>query len=244
MIELGAPHSGETVLELAAGPGDTGFAAAELLGDGGRLLSTDFAPEMVETARRLAARHGLGNVDFAVVDATAIPLPDAGVDLVLCRFGLMLIPDMAGVAAEIARVLRPGGRAVLAVWAEPERNPWIGVLGTVARTHGWLEPPEPDAPGPFRLSDPARFRAVVESGGLHVESLEEVPVEWHASSRDEWWETVLDMSPTAGALAAELGQARFDELRILSEQAIDRFVQPDGSVHMPGVAHVLLATAE
>jgi ubiquinone/menaquinone biosynthesis C-methylase UbiE len=58
-----APRRGDTVLELCAGPGETGFAAAELLGEEGRLLSTDFSAEMVAVARRRGAELGLRNVD-------------------------------------------------------------------------------------------------------------------------------------------------------------------------------------
>ena len=64
-----APEPGDTVLELAAGVGDTGFEAAAIIGERGRLLSTDFSPEMVDAARRRGAELGLGNVDHRVLDA-------------------------------------------------------------------------------------------------------------------------------------------------------------------------------
>jgi protein-L-isoaspartate O-methyltransferase len=69
-----APRPGETVLELSAGPGDTGFAAAAIVGEQGRLISTDFSPDMVEVARRRGAELGLENVDYRVVDAERIEL--------------------------------------------------------------------------------------------------------------------------------------------------------------------------
>ena len=154
MVELLAPRAGETILELAAGTGDTGFLAAERLGPSGRLLSTDVAPEMVEAARRRAAELGLTNVDFRVLDAAAIDVPDASVDGVLCRFGLMLVDDVEGAFAEVRRVLRPGRPASIAVWAEPERNEWMTAAAQSALALGLTERPDPGAPGPFRLAIP------------------------------------------------------------------------------------------
>ena len=110
MIELLEPVPGQRILDLAAGPGETGFIVLPLIQPGGELLSTDAAPEMVEVARRRAATLGLDGVEFAVEDAARLTLPDDSVDGIICRFGLMLVPDMESAAAEIARVLRPGGR--------------------------------------------------------------------------------------------------------------------------------------
>jgi SAM-dependent methyltransferase len=78
---------GQTLLELACGPGDTGLAAAPLLGPAGRLIMTDFAPNMVDAARRRGAELGLTNVQYRVMDAERMDLPDAAVDGVLCRWG-------------------------------------------------------------------------------------------------------------------------------------------------------------
>jgi ubiquinone/menaquinone biosynthesis C-methylase UbiE len=79
-----APYPDETVLELGAGTGDTGFAAAAILGERGRLISSDFSPAMVEVARRRGAQLGLGNVDYRVIDAERIELGEGSIDGVLC----------------------------------------------------------------------------------------------------------------------------------------------------------------
>ena len=106
----------------------------------------------------------------------------------------MLVPEMDRAAAEIGRVLRPGGRAVLAVWASSRLNPWMTATGKAALELGLVDAPDHDAPGPFRLSDPDRLRSVVAAAGLRIERVEEVPVAWAASSLDEWWETSRDTS--------------------------------------------------
>ncbi len=230
------------MLELAAGPGDTGFIAAETLGPDGLLLSTDFAPEMVAAARRRAAELGVENVEFRVEDASSIDLSDGAVDGVICRFGVMLVPDPAQALAEIARVLRPQGRTVLAVWASSGDNDWMTAAGRSAVELGLMERPDPGAPGPFRLADPDELRRLVTEAGLRVEALEDVRILWRAASVDEWWQTVRDLSQMLTTLleratAAE-GQAIFDG----AERRLADYVAEDGSLEVPGLARAMLAT--
>src|ERR671910_1221736 len=132
-----APRPGETVLELSAGPGDTGFAAAAIVGERGRLISTDFSPDMVEVARRRGAELGLQNVDYRVMDAERIELDSDSVDGVLCRFGYMLMANPAAALGETRRGLGPPRRFALGGWGAAERNPWaaIGRPPLVGRGH-------------------------------------------------------------------------------------------------------------
>lgn len=134
------PRPGETVLELGAGTGETGFEAAALLGDDGQLVSTDFSPEMVEVARRRGTELGLGNVDYRVIDAERIELDSGSVDGVLCQSTYMLTADPAAALAETRRVLRPGGRLALSVWGAPDRNPWASIGGMILVERGHLPP--------------------------------------------------------------------------------------------------------
>src|SRR5215472_11689156 len=78
------PRQGQRVLEIAAGPGDTGFLAAKLLG-AGRLVSTDLSPEMVDAARKRGAELGIRNAEYRVLDAQSMDLPDASFDGIVCR---------------------------------------------------------------------------------------------------------------------------------------------------------------
>jgi SAM-dependent methyltransferase len=242
MVELLDPRPGQLLLELAAGPGETGFRALPLLGPGGELLSTDVAPEMVEVARRRAAELKLSDVRFAIENAADLSLADDSVDAVLCRFGLMLVPEMDRAAAEIARVLRPGGRTVLAVWASSRVNPWMTAGGRAALELGFADPPEREAPGPFRLSEPGRLQTVVEATGLTVERVEDVPVAWAASSLDEWWEASKDTSRMLSMLLARLTQDEAQALRERAETHLREYVADDGTIAVPGLARVVLAT--
>jgi SAM-dependent methyltransferase len=229
------PQRGETVLELAAGPGDVGYAAAPLLGDDGCLISSDFSPEMVEVARRRAAELGLTNVEHRLIDAERIELEDDSVDGVLCRFGYMLMADPVAALAETRRVLRPGGRLALAVWREAPRNPWISVAGRVLVERGLVGPPEPGAPGMFTMASDERTRELLEGAGLAIERMEDVPVLFRYANVDEYVATARD---TGGMFARVWDEASEEQRRALPVQLQEAFTPfaVDGGYELPGVA--------
>ncbi len=242
LVELLDPRPGETILELAAGPGDTGLLAAGALAPGGRLVSTDVAPEMVEAARRRAAELALGElVSFAVEDMESLSFADASFDGALCRWGLMLVPDMQAAAAEIARVLRPEGRIALAVWADPDDNDWMTAAGRSALELGLVERPDPDAPGPFRLAREGALESLLTEAGLAVERVEDVSVTWRAASLDAWWEIARDTSRSLAVILESTTAEDAEAIRAGAERRLERYVQPDGSLTVPGRTFVALA---
>src|SRR3954452_22645010 len=166
---------GQTVLELACGPGETGLLAAERVRPGGKLIATDAAEPMVELVRQRAAQLGLDDVEARVMDAEWIDLPTASVDAVVCRWGYMLLADPGAALRETRRVLRPGGRVALAAWSAPEQNPWMSLPSRVLLEQGLVEEQDRRAPGPFSWADPAVVqRALAEAGfaDVRVEPLE------------------------------------------------------------------------
>jgi SAM-dependent methyltransferase len=242
LVELLDPRPGETILELAAGPGDTGLLAAPALAPGGRLVSTDVAPEMVEAARRRAAELGQEElVSFAVEDMQSLSFADASFDGAVCRWGLMLVPDMQSAAREIARVLRPGGRIALAVWADPDDNDWMTAAGRTALELGLVERPDPDAPGPFRLAREGALESLLAEAGLRVEQVEDVSVTWRAPSLSAWWDVARDTSRSLVVILEGLGGDDVEAIRAGAERRLEPYVRPDGSLAVPGRTHVALA---
>jgi SAM-dependent methyltransferase len=236
-----APRPGDTVLELSAGAGDTGFAAAAIVGERGRLISTDFSPDMVEVARRRGAELGLANVDYRVVDAERIELDADSVDGVLCQSGYMLMADPAAALSETRRVLRPRGRLALSVWGAPERNPWAAIGGRFLVERGHMPPPEPGAPGIFSMAREERTRALLEGAGFTAVRLQEVPVRWPFRSLDEYESWVTEV---AGAFAIVVRGLPEDERKALRSQLTEAFTPfaTNGGYGLPGVALCAVAS--
>jgi SAM-dependent methyltransferase len=229
-----APKRGEVILELAAGPGGTGFAAAPLVGEEGRVISTDFSPDMVGVGRRHAAELGLTNVEHRVLDAQDMDLEDDSVDGVLCRWGYMLMFDPAAALAETRRVLRSGGHLALAVWREAARNPWVSLAGRVLVGLGLVPPPEPDAPGMFTMARDERIRELLEGAGFEVERVEDVSVLFRYANVDDYVASAYD---TGGMFSRAWDAASDDERRALKERLAEAF-EPfarDGGYELPGV---------
>jgi SAM-dependent methyltransferase len=208
----------------------------------GRLVTSDVAPEMVEVARRRATELGVNDVAFAVEDAASLSFDDASFDGVLWRWGPMLVPDMEAAIGEVRRVLRPGGRAAIAVWASPSANEWMTASGRAALELGLVDPPDRDAPGPFRLAGDGLLKEALEHGGLHVDVVEDVALTWQAPSLGEWWSISLDMSRTLALLAERLTPDELTAVEKRAEELLAGYVQPDGTLAVPSLARVALAT--
>lgn len=243
MVDAIDPQPGHRVLELAAGSGDTGFLAAELIEPGGTLISSDVVDEMLDQARARAAELGVTNVEFRTIDAEWIDLPTAGLDGVLARWLYMLLADPATALRETRRVLRPGGRLALAAWADPADNPWAAAPRVELAAVGVITPPPADAPDMFAFRDPQRIVGLLEETGFEDIVVEQVPVVWRYASLDDWWDTTLDISPTVSRAVGALTPAQRDDLRDALDARLARYVADDGSVVLPGVTHVAAAGA-
>jgi ubiquinone/menaquinone biosynthesis C-methylase UbiE len=107
-------REGETVVDLGSGGGLDVFLASAKVGTNGRAIGIDMTPEMIDLARRNAARGNDGqpftNVEFHLATIDKLPLPDNSVDCVISNCVINLAPDKSAVFQEIARVLKPGGR--------------------------------------------------------------------------------------------------------------------------------------
>ena len=242
MVAAIAPQPGQTVLELAAGAGETGFLAAQMLGPEGKLISTDGAEAMVEGARRRSAELGLDNVEHRAMEAEWIDLPTASVDAVLCRWGYMLLADPEAALRETRRVLRPGGRVALAAWDAPERNPWQATIGAVLLERGLAEPPDPDAPSMFAFAAPGVVEHLLDATGFDDVVVDHIDIAFNAASFDEWWEMQFDVSPALSTALAGLDPTALDELHEEIGARYAPYADEGGALRLPGRALVASAS--
>jgi SAM-dependent methyltransferase len=243
MIEQTHLSPGQRVLELAAGPGDTGFLAAELIRPGGTLLSTDAAETMLEVARARAAQLGIDNVEFKRVELEWIDLETASVDVVLCKWGLMFSLDPEAALREARRVLRPGGRIALAAWDEPRVNAWATIPTQALVEFGHIEPPDPDAPGMFVLSRPGRLQELLEAAGFVDVLVTSVVTPRSFDGVAEYVAETREVSSFFGELFDGVTEDQRAEVTSRIEELAKPFTGADGSISFSGRSLVAAADA-
>ncbi len=228
MIRRLDPQPGDTVLEMAAGLGDTGFMAARLVGESGRVIITDFAPGMVAAARRRAEEVGVENVEFRTLDAERMGLETNSVDGVLCRWGYMLMIDPAAAFAETRRVLRPGGRLAFSVWAASERNPWVSLASRILAELGHTPPPDPEAPGAFSMADSGRIRELVVGAGFAEPEIDELPFRRRFANQDAYWRFLVETGASMATVLRSLPPEARDTVRERVHEAARPFHSGEG----------------
>jgi SAM-dependent methyltransferase len=239
--ELG-PQEGDTVLELAAGVGDTGFEAARIVGERGRLVTSDFSPAMLDAARRRGSELGLTNVEYRLIDAERIDLVDDSVDGVLCRFGYMLLADPEAGFAETRRVLRPGGRVALAVWGAPEQNPFFTIVGMTLVQRGHVPPPEPPpAPGIFSLASADRLGGLLRAAGFANVRTKEVHGQFVVPDVEAYLSLIADTAGPVGLALRALGASDRADVAADVQDGLRRFVTSKG-YEVPCVALCAVAS--
>ena len=247
MIEALNPQPGHVVLEAAAGLGDTGLLAAELVHPGGRVIISDGAEGMVEAAKRHAKERGIANVEVTPMELEWLDMSAASVDGILVRFGYMLVPDPETALRDARRVLRPGGRIALAVWDRPEDNPWLALGTSVLAAHGLTEPFSPTSvePGPFSLSGEGQVQELLGTTGFVLPHVVRVPVAFRSPSAAAARANFVEFSDRATTALA----AASEEDRAAATAAIEEAFAahpdpegPEGAIALPG--SVLVASAD
>jgi len=226
MLEAAGLKSGDHVLDIAAGTGDQSIFAARLVGPGGSILATDSSAEMLGTAARVVQQEGLTNVTTRVMDAQQLDLQDNAFDAVICRLGLMLIPNLQQALREIRRVLQPGGKLAALVWSAPENNPLFALpLAIASKYAGGASSPRPH---PFALSDPTVFERELTETGFSEIITRALPFQSHYASLDAFLHSTARRL-TAGVIE-QLSQQEQQHLLEELRQAVSQFEGAHGLV--------------
>jgi SAM-dependent methyltransferase len=247
MIDAIAPQPGERVLELAAGLGETGMLAAELVAPMGGVIVSDQAEAMLSGARERAISLGLSNVEFRVLNAEWIDLPVASVDAVLCRWGYMLMADPLAALVETRRVLRPGGRIALAVWDAIEQNPWafLPTRELIERdlSAGWAGSSQSWTPGMFALASSERLTVLLQEAGFGEVQVEALDLRRRHSNFEEFWDSTLDLSRALHDAVLDRPESEIAEIHASLAERFAPYTAADGSLDIPGRTLVAFAGA-
>jgi SAM-dependent methyltransferase len=197
VVERLAPQGGDAWLDLACG---TGAVAEQAASGGADVTGIDLAPVLIETARERADAQGL-EIDYAVGDAESLDVADASFDKVSSTCGIMFAPDHEAVAAELARITKPGGRVALANWTP---------TGGLAKMFRVMAPylPAPPPSSPFDWGDEARVTELL--GDAFELDLEERVSTLRVPSGEAYWELFSTSYGPTKTLADGLGDRRED----------------------------------
>ena len=216
-------RAGLRVLDLGSGTGYPALLAAQTVGINGSVVGIDLAEHMLAVAERKAKLLDFHNVSFKTCDVTTLPFESASFDAVTSRFCLMFLPEIAKAAAEIKRVLKPGGWVATAVWSAQEQNPSIGLAMAMVKQVIDLPPPDPTAPGVFRLAKPGELASMFEHAGLADVADQEFLGEWSYGSTDEYYTSLMEIAAPVQNLMATLSEAQRQEVKRLIIQAASQF---------------------
>ncbi len=240
VVENARIESGNTVLDIATGPGEPALSLAALVGPEGKVFGIDPIPGMIEAARRAADSLALKNVQFEVASADHLPFSDDTFDAVICRFGAMFFPSPVDAVRELLRVVKPGRKLVLAVWHFADKNPFHYLLSRVIDRHVPPAPPDPDAFDAFRFAAPGKLQKVLnEAGAVTVsERLFQFAIQAPISAED-FWAMRREMSDTFRAKIASLSADQLAEVNLESLGSLREYAT-DGGLSLP--AEVLIVS--
>ena len=235
VVERAEIAAGDDVIDLACG---TGNAALLATARGARVVGIDSAPRLLEVARQRAQAQNL-ELDLRQGDLLSLPVEDAAADIVLSVFGVIFAADPAGSLREVARILRPGGRALVTAWVPA--GPIDAMLGAMGRIIGRVT--QAPAPQRFAWSDPGVVGSLAAAAGLTLEETSPAALAIRDRSPESYVAAGQE-HPMALAMRATIEQAGVEAEVEAAMTAVLRDANEDPSgflVHSPYVIHHLLA---
>lgn len=230
VLEAAHVAAGDHVIDVACGTGLAARAAVARVGPIGHVAGVDIDPGMIALARTLAP-----GVDFRQAPADRLPFDDASFDAAVSSFGLMFYPDRLAAAREMRRILRPGGRAAVAVWDALDRSePYSLEIDLLARHAGSQAADALRAP--FSAGDRSALEALLTEAGLadvtadtHVGTARFPSVRGMVEADLRGWLPVMGVA---------LDESRIETILAEAEIVLTDYVTADGTVVFEAPAHI------
>ncbi len=231
-MDLAEIQPGQQVLDVATGIGEPAVTAARRVGPAGRVIAIDITPQMLEIARMRTTELGLDQIDFREMDAEALDLPENSFDIILCRFGLMFLPNLQIDLSQMRRLLLPDGRLIAAVWGLPQKVPFASIPVSVALRELHVPPPPPEMPGLFRLADVGALEQLLGQAGFMQVYIEPVILTFEWFSPDEFVSFHQEILTQLNAVLAKYSIERQAEVWQAIAEAVQQYTMPDGTLRM------------
>jgi SAM-dependent methyltransferase len=230
---------GARLLDVATGPGTVAQAAAAVLGPAGRVTACDISPAMLAIARAAPEQPDAAPIEYIESPAAPLAAATGSQDVVTCQQGLQFVPDRAAAIAEMSRVLRPGGRVAVAVWATIEECPSMAALESAIRDQLGDEPADRYRSGPWGMPDGASLALLLESGGFT-----DVKVDKHALlAVFPGGSAQLSASLAASAVAGDVANLSAEDRADLDQRITDQLMPLMVGGAVEAVLHSNVATA-
>ena len=242
LVALAEIEQGQRVLDIATGIGEPAVTAAHRVGPGGQVVAIDQAPQMLEIARKRAAALDLQNIQFIELNAENLDRLEGHFDAALCRWGLMLMPQLVPTLQGIRERLVPGGRFATSVWSTPARVPTMSLPLEVLRQFIEVPAPPPNTPGAFSLADSKVLeQAFIQAGWSSVSSSPLELIMELDSSRD-YVSFMRAISPSFNALVASQSPEQQERIwQAIEDTTQKRYGSANEDVRIPAETICTLA---
>ena len=240
LVELAEIKPGSKVLDIATGIGEPALTAAKQVGNTGHILAIDISPQMLSFAKERAISLGLQEaVEFKEGDAETIDLPSSTFDAALCRWGLMFLPNPKAGLSNIYESLVKGGHFAAAVWASPEKVPFISVPMNIVLKE--KNSPLPRTLGPFSMSDQNNLKKFFEESGFIHTAIERIKVISDFESSDDFAAFTIDHGGPAlqKVLAGETNERKQQIEKAISKGS-EKYADSTGKVRFENEAILIV----
>jgi len=244
LIELAEIKPRQRVLDIATGIGEPAITAAKVVGTGGHVLATDLSTQMLAIAKQRAASMGLRDIiEFRESDAENLDLANSSFDTALCRWGLMLLPNLDTALSKIYNSLRSGGRFAAAVWADAPKVPIISLATRIISKQIQMSSPPPGTPNPFSLAGTNKLEYSLAKAGFRDMYIETVIVTFEFPSGEDYCRYCQAVSASArNALSGQPEERKEDIWRKVAEEATRNHGTANGLIKMVNESICLVGT--
>ena len=244
LIELAEIKPGQRVLDIATGIGEPAITAARIVGKMGQVTATDISAKMLSLARQRANSLGMQEViEFKEGDIETIDLSPSSFDVVLCRWGLMFLPDLNAGLSNIYRSLIEGGHFASAVWASPGQDTLSAMTMNIVIKETNSKAPAPGTPGPFSLSDENNLKNSFIKSGFKDLATERMTVSFDFESPDNFTNFITETAGPLQKMLVDQGMQRKKEiLRAITVTATNYADKTAGKTRFENEAILIVGT--